>query len=139
MKLILCCDYGLDDAAATVDALAHAKADGYESAALVAVGGNVPPDVSLANAKKLVAHLPFSTVPLTVIDTTAEEQPFEYLKHIHGNDGMGDLFSDDDGFSAPVVAFSDWLAQIEGEYDLLSLGFRVHGRKHCRGAEFSRL
>lgn len=122
MKLILCCDYGLDDAAATVDALAHAKADGYESAALVAVGGNVPPDVSLANAKKLVAHLPFSTVPLTVIDTTAEEQPFEYLKHIHGNDGMGDLFSDDEGFSAPVLDFAAWLSETEGEYDLLSLG-----------------
>ena len=122
MNLILCCDYGLDDAAATVDALSHAAADGYECAALVAAGGNVPPEISLANAKKLVAHLPFETVPLVVVDTTAEEQPAEYLKNIHGDDGMGDLFSDDDGFSAPVAAFSDWLAQIEGEYDLLSLG-----------------
>ena len=122
MNLILCCDYGLDDAAATVDALSHAAADGYETVALVAAGGNVPPEVSLANAKKLVAHLPFETVPVVVVDTTAEEQPAEYLKNIHGDDGMGDLFSDDDGFSAPVVAFSDWLAQIDGEYDLLSLG-----------------
>ena len=77
MNLILCCDYGLDDAAATVDALSHAAADGYECAALVAAGGNVPPEISLANAKKLVAHLPFETVPLVVVDTTAEEQPAE--------------------------------------------------------------
>ncbi len=122
MKLILCCDYGLDDAAATVDALAHARADGYEEAALVAVGGNVPPQISFANAKKIVAHLPFETVPLTVVDTSAERQPSEYLRNIHGEDGMGDLFSDDEGFSAPVCAFSEWIAQLSGEYDLLSLG-----------------
>ena len=122
MNLILCCDYGLDDAAATVDALSHAAADGYETVALVAVGGNVPPDVAFVNAKKLVAHLPFETVPLVVVDTTAEKQPFEYLKHIHGEDGMGDLFPDDAGFSAPVRAFSEWVACLSGEYDLLSLG-----------------
>ena len=45
MKLILCCDYGLDDAAATADALAHAAQDGYSEAVLVAAGGNVPPEV----------------------------------------------------------------------------------------------
>lgn len=122
MKLILCCDYGLDDAAATADALSHAAADGYAEAVLVAIGGNVPPAISLANAKKLVAHLPFESVPLTLVDTTAEVQPSEYLKNIHGNDGMGDLFSDDGGCSAPVAAFSDWLAQLAGEYDLVSLG-----------------
>ena len=75
MKLILCCDYGLDDAAATIDALSHAAADGYAEAVLVAIGGNVPPEISLANAKKLVAHLPFESVPLTLVDTTAEVQP----------------------------------------------------------------
>ena len=70
MKLVLVCDYGLDDAAATVDALAHAAQDGHKEVSLVAIGGNVPPDVALANAKKLVAHLPFETVPVTVVDTT---------------------------------------------------------------------
>lgn len=122
MELILFCDYGLDDAAATVDALSHALQDGYSGATLVAVGGNVPPEVSLANAKKLVAHLPFATVPLTVVDTTREAQPYEFLKDIHGGDGMGDLFSDDVAFSAPVRGFSQWLAGLDGEYDLLSLG-----------------
>lgn len=122
MKLVLCCDYGLDDAVATVDALSHAVADGYEQAVLVAVGGNVPPDVALFNAKKLVAHLPFATAPLLLVDTTAEEQPYEFLKDIHGGDGMGDIFSDDHGFSAPVRGFSEWLSEAAGEYDLLSLG-----------------
>ena len=122
MKLVLVCDYGLDDAAATVDALAHAAQDGYKEVSLVAIGGNVPPDVSLANAKKLVAHLPFETVPVTVVDTTSEKQPFEFLKDIHGEDGMGSLFSDDIGFSARVKTFAQWLDELTGEYDLLSLG-----------------
>ncbi len=122
MKLVLFCDYGLDDAAATVDALAHAAQDGYSEAVLVAVGGNVPPEVSLENAKKLAAHLPFGTVPLTVVDTTQEAQPCEFLKTIHGGDGMGDLFADADGFRSPVAPFAAWLADFEGEYDLLSLG-----------------
>ena len=51
MKLVLFCDYGLDDAAATADALAHAAEDGYEQAVLVAIGGNVPPAVALENAR----------------------------------------------------------------------------------------
>ena len=59
MKLILCCDYGLDDAAATADALFHAEKDGYESVVLVAIGGNVPSKVALGNAKKLLAALNF--------------------------------------------------------------------------------
>ena len=106
MKLVLFCDYGLDDAAATVDALAHAAQDGYSEAVLVAAGGNVPPEVSLENAKKLAAHLPFATVPLTVVDTTQEAQPCEFLKTIHGGDGMGDLFTDADGFRSPVAPFA---------------------------------
>lgn len=122
MKLVLFCDYGLDDAAATADALAHAAEDGYEQVVLVAIGGNVPPAVALENARKLVAHLPACGIPLLVVDTTAEEQPFEYLKTIHGDDGMGDLFSDAVGFRAPVAAFSAWLEAFAGDYDLLSLG-----------------
>lgn len=122
MNLVLVCDYGLDDAAATADALAHAAQDGYQTVTLVAIGGNVPPEVALANAKKLVAHLPFPTVPVTLVDTTAEKQPFEFLKDIHGEDGMGNLFSDDVGFSAPVRSFTQWLDSFAGEYDLLSLG-----------------
>lgn len=122
MKLVLFCDYGIDDAAATADALFHAARDGYDGAAIVAVGGNVPPEISLANAKKLVAHLPFKTVPVCLVDTCALRQPFRFLKKIHGGDGMGDLFSDDAGFCAPVLPFEDWLAHWSEPYDFLSLG-----------------
>jgi len=121
MKLVLFCDYGLDDAAATVDALTHAGEDGYQEVVLVAVGGNVPPDVSLKNALKLVAHCKFPHPPVTVVDTTADEQPFEFLKEIHGGDGMGDLFEESAETITPV-RFSDWLESFSGAYRLLSLG-----------------
>ncbi len=122
MKLVLFCDYGLDDAAATYDALSHAIADGYEEVHLVAVAGNVPAAVSLVNAKKLVAHCDFARPTVYIVDTTDEKQPAEYLKDIHGNDGMGDLFPIKEPRNVRVVKFSDWLARFSGEYDFLSLG-----------------
>ena len=120
MKLILCCDYGLDDAAATVDALAHAADDGYESVALVAVGGNVPRTVALRNAMKLAAFLK-PKVPVEIVDTTAGAQPEEFLTTIHGNDGMGDLFPTPE-CTVQTVPFAEFLRELTGEYDLLSLG-----------------
>lgn len=120
MQLILCCDYGLDDAAATVDALTHAGADGYERVVLVAIAGNVPCDVSLANAKKLTAHCPCD-VPVLIVDTTMRPQPNEFLKSIHGEDGMGDLFAPCES-TLSVIAFDWWVSSLEGAYDFVSLG-----------------
>ena len=120
MKLILCCDYGLDDAAATFDVLSHADKDGWDEVYLVAVGGNVPSEISRRNAKKLVANL-FPQGRVTIVDTTAYEQPSEYLKTIHGDDGMGDLF-EDKPFKGRVLSFDEFLSSLTGEYALLSLG-----------------
>ena len=94
MKLVMFCDYGLDDAAATIDALSHSVKDGYEEVVLVAIGGNVPPSISLRNAIRLVSNCDFDYAPVTVVDTTGEEQPFEFLTVVHGGDGMGELFHD---------------------------------------------
>ncbi len=122
MKLILCCDYGLDDALATVDVFAHAKTDGYTSIDLVAVAGNVPADVALCNAQKLLQNaFTADTPPVRIVDTTKKEQPFEFLKTIHGQDGMGNLFAD---CSTPSVVFDfdAWLETLNEPFDLLSLG-----------------
>lgn len=120
MKLVLFCDYGLDDAAATVDALLHAKQDGYEGVDLVAIGGNVPAEVSLRNAKKLAANVNCGYSKIRVVDTTAYSQPFEYLTQIHGGDGMGDLFSDCPAPCA-VISFDEWRAECD-PFVLVSLG-----------------
>ncbi|MDE6411293.1 MAG: nucleoside hydrolase [Clostridia bacterium] len=121
MKLVLFCDYGLDDAAATVDALAHSIEDGYDEVVLVAIGGNVPPSISLRNVIRLVSNCDFKYAPVTVIDTTAEEQPFEFLTTVHGGDGMGDLFQDKP-FHAKILTFREWLEGFSDDYLLLSLG-----------------
>ena len=121
MKLVLFCDYGLDDAAATVDALRHSQEDGYEEVVLVAIGGNVPPTISLRNAIRLVSNCEFSFSPVTIVDTTACEQSFEFLASVHGGDGMGNLFQDKP-FHAKVVLFDEWLNAFSGDYRLLSLG-----------------
>lgn len=120
MRLILCCDYGLDDALATCDVLLHAPAEDRE-VTLVAVGGNVPAAVSLANAKKLVAHFPHPLSPVTIVDTSAEAQPACFLKEIHGEDGMGELFPEAQP-PCPVQSFGEFLRDLSGPYLLLSLG-----------------
>lgn len=120
MKLVLFCDYGLDDAAATVDALLHAEEDGYQKIDLVAVAGNVPKEVALRNAKKLVANLKFEFPETTIVDTTACPQPERFLQNIHGNDGMGDLL-EETTFAGRVIPFAQWLNE-EGDFDLVSLG-----------------
>ena len=121
MKLVLFCDYGLDDAAATVDALMHSQEDGYEEVVLVAIGGGVPPTISLRNAIRLVSNCDFAHAPVTIVDTTAQEQPFEFLTGVHGGDGMGNLFGDKP-FHARVLPFSKWLNDFSGEYRLVGLG-----------------
>ncbi len=121
MKLVMFCDYGLDDAAATVDILQHAEKDGYDSIHLVAIGGNVPADVALENACKLVSNLKFTALPLTIVDTVDVEQPAEYLAAIHGRDGMGDLFDKRECFTR-VVKFAQWIDRFNGDYILVSLG-----------------
>lgn len=121
MKLVLFCDCGLGAAAAVSDALVHSKEDGYEEVVLVAIGGSVPPSISLRNAIRLVSNCSFDHSPVTVVDTTGEEQPFEFLTRIVGGDGMGDLFADKP-FRAKVLPFGEWLEDFLGEYDLLSLG-----------------
>ncbi len=118
MKLILFCDYGLDDAAATYDVLRRKEYDCFD---IVAIGGNVPPEISLKNAKKLLSSLDYPLPKLTLVDTTEKEQPYEYLTAIHGGDGMGDLF-EEKGLDLPIARYDEWLASLGGEFDVLSLG-----------------
>ena len=119
MKLIMFCDYGLDDAAATNDILRHAE--GYDGADIVAIGGNVPPEVALTNGKKLLSAIGGELGAVRLVDTTAERQPYEFLKDIHGDDGMGDLFTDAPS-PVPVIRYAEWLKEEHGEFDVLSLG-----------------
>lgn len=119
-KLILFADYGLDDAAATATLLQHH--DRFDAIDIVAIGGNVPAEVSLRNCHTLLSYFPEVWEKITVVDTTAEPQPSEYLAHIHGDDGMGDLFDHTRKTAVKTVPFASWLPTTDGTELLLSLG-----------------
>ncbi len=121
MKLVMFCDYGLDDAAATVDVMTHWREDGYNQIDIVPVGGNVPTEIALRNAKKLIANLCMPLPCIRIVDTTDYPQPSEFLQTIHGMDGMGDLFPDR-ACNVPVLKFCDWLKELESGFVLFSSG-----------------
>lgn len=119
-KLIIFADYGLDDAAATASILRrHGRFDAID---IVAIGGNVPSEISLRNCYTLISYFPEVWEKLTVVDTTAQPQPSEYLAEIHGNDGMGDLFDHTRTAEVKTVAFEKWILAVDGTEALLSLG-----------------
>lgn len=117
-KLILLCDYGLDDAVATVYIFNSGKFDAVD---IVPVGGNVPFKRAFQNAQKLTAHLD-TTAAVRIIDTSALDQSEEYLPSIHGADGMGDCLSDKT-CSVPLLSYADFLKTYQAENSvILSLG-----------------
>ncbi len=119
-KLIVFADYGLDDAAATATVLRrHSRFDAID---IVAIGGNVPAEVSLRNCHTLLSYFPEALAKITVVDTTAEPQPSEYLADIHGNDGMGDLFDHTRKCAVKTMTYAQWLPTTDGTELLLSLG-----------------
>ena len=120
-KLVIFADYGLDDAAATISIIKnHAQFDEID---IVAIGGNVPADISLRNCITLLNSMPDANSKITVVDTTQVDQRSEYLKEIHGNDGMGDFFKQNgDTSSLKLTSYEPWLAELCGDVMILSLG-----------------
>ncbi len=118
-KLIIFADYGLDDAAATASILKNRNK--FDSITIVPIGGNVPTDVSFQNCITLLNEL--GETGLEIVDTTKIKQPYEYLKDIHGQDGMGDIFEkhkDTEGLD--ITEFNEWINTLSGSETILSLG-----------------
>lgn len=120
--LVMLCDYGLDDAIATAHLFAHSAL--LEKVDIVAVGGNFPADVALANARKLLFHLDTGKTSVRIVDTVAVPQPAEAIYCVHGSDGMGGIFPvpAPGAEKVPVISYASWLASLEGCDLLLSLG-----------------
>lgn len=120
-KLIIFADYGLDDAAATVSIIKNHVL--FDQIDIVAIGGNVPPDISLRNCITLLNSMPDANSKITVVDTTRVAQRFEYLAEVHGKDGMGDFFRQNGDTSSLVLTdYEQWLAGLDGNEIILSLG-----------------
>ena len=116
-KIVLLCDYGLDDAAATLFVLDNR---GDTAVDVVAIAGNSPVSVSHANAVKLLSNYEGSLKNVRLIDTGKEEQNYCKLPSIHGNDGLGD-FLEAKRLDIERLSYAEWLKE-DDELNLVSLG-----------------
>ncbi len=116
--LVMMCDYGLDDACATAKILENAEK--FSKIDILAVGGNFSPEISIRNLRTLLAVMPHDG-RVTIVDTCDEKQNFEHIPHIHGGDGMGDVFEEAKD-NTKEVKFAPWLESYAGCDILLSLG-----------------
>lgn len=116
------CDYGLDDACATIYLLDNAEdGDRFD---ILPVGGNSEVNVAYRNAQTLIAEYARrggNADNVRIVDTRKLEQPWAKLPSIHGEDGMGDLFVPAVS-SVPVIDFADWLNENTDPLYVVSLG-----------------
>ncbi len=112
------CDYGLDDAVATVHILNNLKEG--DRLDVVPVGGNSEVNVAYRNAHTLLYNYKGNKSGVRIVDTRGLKQPWAKLPSIHGEDGMGDLFEPSTS-SLPVVDFAEWLKETDSLY-VVSLG-----------------
>lgn len=116
------CDYGLDDACATVYLLDNAEeGDRFD---ILPIGGNSEVNVAYRNAQTLIAEYVRrggSADNVRIVDTCDVTQPWAMLPSIHGKDGMGDLFAPAVS-SVPVIDFADWLNENTDPLYVVSLG-----------------
>lgn len=115
----LLCDYGLDDAVATV-ALIDER-DRGDLVDVIPVGGNSEVSVSFRNAQTLLSAYNKDLSGVRIIDTRDIAQPWAKLPSIHGEDGMGDLLRPAVS-GLPVISFGDWLEEDNAPLNLVSLG-----------------
>ena len=90
-RIIIFCDYGLDDAIATVHILGNAEM--FEHIDVVPVGGNVTVDTAFRNAHTLLQYAKADKRKVRIVDTRAFGQAAADIPDIHGADGMGDMLS----------------------------------------------
>lgn len=155
-NLILLCDYGLDDAAATVHILNNR--DKFEKIFILPVGGNMPLEVSHRNAHRLLYNYGEKLENVIVVNTASVSQFSEVLEGIHGFDGMGDILPPEYECIVPELNFDEWLETADkdctvvsvgpctvtlkileklGSVPLLIMGGRVNENANFRGYEFN--
>lgn len=119
-KIVLLCDYGLDDAAATSFILEHYYY--FDKIDIIPIAGNMPLDVSFNNAMRILSNLKRIPENVRIIDSSLFSQPEEYLDYIHGKDGIGDILSQKIDAAIEVTDFNNWIKSVSNDYLIVSLG-----------------
>ena len=117
-KIVLLCDYGLDDAVATAFVLQKKKKD--ESIDIIPIGGNSAVEVSYRNAHTLLANYDGDKSGIRIVDSRAIPQPYVEHPTIHGKDGLGDLFAPQES-DVEQITLEQFLSET-GKFILVSLG-----------------
>ncbi|MBQ8340407.1 MAG: nucleoside hydrolase [Clostridia bacterium] len=119
-KVALLCDYGLDDALATLYLLRYAER--FTQIDILPIGGNFPRETSFTNAKRLLTYGEAVPRQLRLVDTVTAPQSESCIPEIHGKDGMGDVLPTDYREMAPVISYEQWLSELDDSYVIVSLG-----------------
>jgi inosine-uridine nucleoside N-ribohydrolase len=118
-KFVLLCDYGLDDAVATVFLLDNR--DETDAVDIVPIGGNSEVGVAYRNAQTLLASYEGNLKGVRIVDTRNVSQPWAKLPSIHGEDGLGDILAPKES-SVAVLSYDEWIKEDSGAFTLVSLG-----------------
>ena len=119
-SIILLCDYGLDDAAATAYLLQNAGQ--FDRIDILPIAGNMPLAVSHRNAERILYNFEGSTDTVRLVNTSSIPQNEEDLFWIHGKDGMGDILPPEYEPFGSCVDFDAWLDELPPNPILVSLG-----------------
>lgn len=119
-NVALLCDYGLDDAIATLFLLENS--DAFNCIDIIPVAGNFPLDKCFVNAKRLLSNCNYNLTNVRIVDTSSIKQNFENIPEIHGADGMGNVISENFTDIVPVISYDDWIKEVTKGYSILSLG-----------------
>lgn len=123
-RLIMFCDYGLDDAIATLHILANE--DKFAKIDIVPIGGNVSVETAFRNAHTLLAAAHADSAKVRIVDTRSLKQCAADISDVHGTDGIGDVLTAMRS-DIPVADFDMFKAELERLRDpahdcVLSLG-----------------
>ncbi|AIR99517.1 nucleoside hydrolase [Streptomyces glaucescens] len=99
IPVIIDCDTGVDDALALLFAVRH---PGLDLRAVTCVGGNTDVDGVVRNTLTVLEHAGAPNVPVARGAERPLVEPPRSARHVHGEDGMGDL-----GLPAPTRTAAD--------------------------------
>lgn len=109
-RIIMFCDYGLDDAIATLHILRHAHM--FTHIDIVPIGGNVGVDIAYRNAHTLVKAADADRSKVRIVDARNIQQAAANIFDIHGCDGMGDMLEPSESDIA-VIGFDEFKKELD--------------------------
>ncbi|MCH5161755.1 MAG: nucleoside hydrolase [Clostridiales bacterium] len=113
-RIIMFCDYGLDDAIATLHILKNA--DMFGSIDVVPIGGNVSVDTAFRNAHTLMHYAHADKKRVRIVDTRMIAQCAADIPDIHGKDGIGDILTPEKS-DITVIDFDEFRAELKERAD----------------------